>query len=47
MGNLEAFQEVLKKVEDLKVDTLYCLGDTVGYGPFPNECVISSANIVR
>ena len=38
-GNLEAFQEVLKKVEDLKVDTLYCLGDTVGYGPFPNECV--------
>jgi len=38
-GNLPAFEEVLKKVEDLKVETLYCLGDTVGYGPFPNECV--------
>jgi len=38
-GNLEAFKEVLKKVEDLKVETVYCLGDTVGYGPFPNECV--------
>ena len=38
-GNLEAFQEVLKKVEDLKAEAIYCLGDTVGYGPFPNECV--------
>jgi len=38
-GNLPALEEVLKKVEDLKVETLYCLGDTVGYGPFPNECV--------
>jgi diadenosine tetraphosphatase ApaH/serine/threonine PP2A family protein phosphatase len=38
-GNLQAFQEVLKKVEELKAETIYCLGDTVGYGPFPNECV--------
>jgi diadenosine tetraphosphatase ApaH/serine/threonine PP2A family protein phosphatase len=38
-GNLPALEEVLKKAEDLKADVLYCLGDTVGYGPFPNECV--------
>ena len=38
-GNLQALQEVLRKIEELKAETIYCLGDTVGYGPFPNECV--------
>jgi diadenosine tetraphosphatase ApaH/serine/threonine PP2A family protein phosphatase len=38
-GNLQALQEVLKRIEELKAETIYCLGDTVGYGPFPNECV--------
>jgi diadenosine tetraphosphatase ApaH/serine/threonine PP2A family protein phosphatase len=38
-ANLPALEEVLQKIEQLKADTIVCLGDTVGYGPFPNECV--------
>jgi diadenosine tetraphosphatase ApaH/serine/threonine PP2A family protein phosphatase len=38
-GNLPALEEVLKKTEELNVDSVVCLGDTVGYGPYPNECV--------
>jgi len=38
-GNLPALEEVLKTTVEMKVDVRYCLGDTVGYGPFPNECV--------
>jgi diadenosine tetraphosphatase ApaH/serine/threonine PP2A family protein phosphatase len=38
-GNLPALQEVIKKIKESKADVTYCLGDTVGYGPFPNECV--------
>jgi len=36
-GNLEAFQAVLKAVPQF--DAIWCLGDIVGYGPNPNECV--------
>lgn len=38
-GNLEALQSVLKDIEGKKVDSILCLGDVVGYGPNPNECV--------
>ncbi len=38
-GNLEALQAVLKSMEDQKVERRICLGDAVGYGPYPNECV--------
>lgn len=38
-GNLPAAEEVFKAAGDMKADTIHCLGDTVGYGPFPNECV--------
>ncbi len=38
-SNLEAFQAVLADLEDKSVDQLICLGDVVGYGPRPNECV--------
>jgi predicted phosphodiesterase len=38
-ANLPALEAVLKKLDELKVETVYCLGDTVGYGPFPNECL--------
>ena len=38
-SNLEAFKTVLKKIENLAVDQIICLGDIVGYGPSPNECV--------
>jgi predicted phosphodiesterase len=36
-GNLESLQLALAKLEP--DDVLVCLGDTVGYGPNPNECV--------
>jgi diadenosine tetraphosphatase ApaH/serine/threonine PP2A family protein phosphatase len=36
-GNLEALQAVMARLEI--GDQLLCLGDTVGYGPQPNECV--------
>jgi len=38
-SNLEALQAVLKKIEKEKIDTIVCLGDIVGYGPNPNECI--------
>jgi histidinol-phosphate aminotransferase len=36
-GNLEALKAVLARLGPR--DGLLCLGDTVGYGPNPNECV--------
>lgn len=38
-GNLEALTAVLQDVADQGVDAIYCLGDIVGYGPNPRECV--------
>ncbi len=38
-GNLPALESVLKKIDELGLDRLHCLGDIVGYGSFPNECV--------
>ena len=38
-GNLEALQSVLSDIERHGIETIICLGDLVGYGPNPNECV--------
>jgi diadenosine tetraphosphatase ApaH/serine/threonine PP2A family protein phosphatase len=38
-GNLEALTVVLQQIEILQPDKAICLGDVVGYGPNPNECV--------
>ncbi len=38
-GNLEALVRVLSTINYLQCDLIYCLGDIVGYGPFPNECI--------
>lgn len=37
-ANLTAFDAVLADAEGL-YDKIWCLGDIVGYGPHPNECV--------
>ena len=37
-ANLPALEAVLKRFEEEGVDELACLGDTVGYGPQPEEC---------
>jgi len=38
-GNLEAFQAVLADIDRQKITEIYCLGDIVGYGPNPAECI--------
>jgi predicted phosphodiesterase len=38
-SNLHALEAVLADVDATGVDELWCLGDLVGYGPRPNECV--------
>ncbi len=38
-GNLEAFKSVLTHLESIDIQHIVCLGDVVGYGPRPNECV--------
>jgi predicted phosphodiesterase len=42
-SNLHALQAVLTDIDTESPDEIWCLGDTVGYGPKPNEC----ADIVR
>jgi len=37
-ANLNALEAVLREFDKANVDALVCLGDTVGYGPRPNEC---------
>jgi predicted phosphodiesterase len=38
-GNLEALEAVLTDIDSQGVSEVYCLGDVVGYGPNPRECV--------
>ena len=37
-GNASALMSVLKHIESQSVDNILCLGDVVGYGPFPKQC---------
>jgi len=38
-GNLEALQAILASIKKSSIDSIICLGDVVGYGANPNECV--------
>ncbi|MCQ2396250.1 MAG: metallophosphatase family protein [Lentisphaeria bacterium] len=38
-GNLEALTAILKRLDQESCDLLVCLGDIVGYGANPSECV--------
>ncbi len=38
-GNLEALEAVLADLERVKPASVVCLGDFVGYGASPNECI--------
>ena len=38
-ANMTALQRVLEEIDALQPDALWCLGDTVGYGPHPQACV--------
>jgi diadenosine tetraphosphatase ApaH/serine/threonine PP2A family protein phosphatase len=37
-ANYHALEAVLREIDAVRVDAVWCLGDTVGYGPRPNEC---------
>src|SRR5581483_4829496 len=43
-ANLEALEAVLAKIDELAqevpIDHIWFLGDLVGYGPNPNECIV-------
>ena len=41
-GNLEALQAVLEDIRQLEIETIFCLGDIIGYGPNPCECIDAS-----
>jgi predicted phosphodiesterase len=38
-SNLEALTAVLADIATHEVEAIYCLGDVVGYGPNPRECL--------
>ncbi len=38
-ANLEALQAVLADIEDQGIQEIVCLGDIIGYGPKPVECL--------
>jgi diadenosine tetraphosphatase ApaH/serine/threonine PP2A family protein phosphatase len=46
-GNIEALDAVLLDIDQQKAEKIFCVGDLVGYGPYPNEVVekIRSLNI--
>lgn len=39
-GNLEALERVLEEADRAHPDIVVSLGDVVGYGPDPNECIL-------
>lgn len=38
-SNLAALERVFSFLDSKKIDEIFCLGDLVGYGPSPNECI--------
>lgn len=38
-GNLQALEAVLADISALGIQRIFCLGDVVGYGPNPRECI--------
>lgn len=46
-GNLPALESTLAAIRQAGVDAIWCLGDLVGYGAQPNECVELAARSVE
>ena len=38
-GNLAALEAVLADIDQQRAEKIFCLGDLVGYGPYPNQVV--------
>ncbi len=48
-SNLEALQAVIKDIKKRRIKRIFCLGDVVGYGANPNECIelcMKQANVI-
>ena len=47
--NLEAFEEVLRDIDHSEIDRIVNLGDSIGYGPEPEEVLnlIEKRNIIN
>lgn len=43
-GNLAALEEVLRAIDRLHCEQIISLGDAVGYGPQPEECIAAIAS---
>ena len=44
-GNLPAFEAVVADVREAGVDEVWCLGDLVGYGAQPDDCVALATQV--
>jgi predicted phosphodiesterase len=44
-ANLEGLTQVLSALREDSIDSYYCLGDIVGYGANPNECIDEIRNV--
>lgn len=38
-SNLQALEAVMERIDGVSVDTIFCLGDVVGYGADPSACL--------
>ena len=38
-SNLEGLEAILKDIRAQEITEIYCLGDIIGYGPNPRECI--------
>jgi predicted phosphodiesterase len=43
-SNLESLEAVLDDIQQQQISEVYCLGDVVGYGPNPRECIDRAMN---
>jgi predicted phosphodiesterase len=46
-ANLEALEAVRAEIERISPDTVFCLGDLVGYGASPNECCQATRELAQ
>lgn len=46
-ANIEAFTAVLEDIRQQNIDAIYCLGDVIGYGPNPVECLDEAYKVCR
>lgn len=43
-ANIEAYDVVLQDIDRRGIQEIYCLGDVIGYGPSPRECLLRTAD---